>query len=184
MKMLKKFAPIKAILTLVSQPKKYSIRGLAKTAGIGVGTAKSCLDWLKAKEIVNLEIIGKTHQYSLNLNNFMTRYMKILISLNELAEAGIAKELAEKWPSILSIVLYGSVANGKDDQKSDVDLLIISRKEMILKPLNAERKISREVTFMAYTLAEWRKKAKEDKVFYERVIVEGIPLYGEMPIVS
>jgi hypothetical protein len=44
--------------------------------------------------------------------------------------------------------------------------------------------LKKEVTFLVYTVDEWRKKAKSDKVFYDRLILDGIALYGEMPVVA
>ncbi len=181
--MLEKFAPIKALLTLIKAQKEYSMRELARNAKIGVGTAKQCLDWLLNKRIIKRKIIGKTHQYSLDLNNVVTRYIKILISLDAIQESGIIEEIKNKLP-VTSIVLYGSIARGDDELKSDVDLLLISRKDIKIKPLRAEKNLGKEVTIICYTLAEWRRKAKEDKPFYDRIITEGIPLYGELPVVS
>ncbi|MDI6738483.1 MAG: nucleotidyltransferase domain-containing protein [Nanoarchaeota archaeon] len=180
MNMLEKFAPIKAFLALAEAGEECSVRGLAKKAGIGVGTAKHCLDWMLSKRLVKRKIIGKTHQYILNLENVMTRYAKILNSLNAIQESGLVDELA-KLP-VLSLVLYGSTARGDDSPKSDMDFLIISRKDMKMPAPKA--KLEREATFVCRTLAEWRKTAKEDKPFYERIITEGITLYGDLPIVS
>lgn len=180
--MLEKFALVKALLALVEAEKEYSMRELAKKARIGIGTAKQYLDWLLSKQIVKRKIIGKTHQYSLNLDNFVTRYIKILISLSEIKEAGIVEEIKNKLP-VISIILYGSVAKGEDEPKSDIDLLVISRKNVRIKPLRSEKNLKKEVTIICYTMAEWRRKAKEDKPFYDKIITEGIPLYGELPIV-
>ena len=80
--------------------------------------------------------------------------------------------------------MYGSSARGEDTKKSDIDTLIISRKPIKLKPFKSEKKIGRELTFVAYTLHEWRKKAYTDKPFYDRVIIDGIVLYGEKPVVK
>lgn len=180
-KMLKKFAPIKAFLALNNAAKEYSVRDLAKAAGIGIGTSKQCLDWLLAKEIVKRKVIGKTYQHSLNVDNILTRYAKILVSLNDIQESGIIKELLD-FP-IISVVLYGSVARGDDSPASDIDLLVIAGKEIKIKSMHFGKNLKREVTIICNTLPEWRRKAKEDKPFYDRVIIEGIPLYGELPVV-
>lgn len=148
--MLEKFAPIKAFLALAEAEEEYSVRGLAKKAGIGVGTAKNCLDWMFSKKLVRRKIIGKTHQYSLNLGNVMARYAKILNSLNAIQESGLVEELI-KLP-VLSILLYGSTARGDDSPKSDMDFLIISRKDIKMPALKA--KLKREVTFVCRTLPE------------------------------
>ena len=75
--MIEKYALFKVIKRLVENPKEYSIRGLAKEANIGLGIAKSSLDYLYANKLLNKKIIGKTHQYSLN-KYFLTKYIKLL----------------------------------------------------------------------------------------------------------
>ena len=182
--MLEKFTLTKVIAILVKKPKKYSIRELAKTASIGVASSKRCLDWLFSKNIVNLEKVGKVHQYSLNLENFLTRYIKITFSLAEISDSKIINELLKKHPSIISVVLYGSAARGEDNPESDIDLLVISNKKLKIEPLNAEDKIEKEVTIINYALLEWREKAKVDKPFYDRIITDGIALYGEIPLIT
>ncbi len=179
--MIKKYALFKVIDVLVRNSKELSLRDIAKKAEIGVATSKMCLDYLKEKEIAKMRIIGKTHLYSLDLDNFVSRHIKILSSLSLIKNSGLIEELLKNQKSITSIMLYGSTARGEDDQKSDIDILIISRKPIKLKPLKSE--IDKEVTFVVYTLPEWRKKAVSDKPFYDSIIIDGILLFGEKPIV-
>src|SRR3989344_2297803 len=115
--MIEKYALIKAIKTLISAPKNYSVRELAKKANIGVTTAKYCLDYLYSKKIIKREVIGKTYQCSLN-DNFLTKHIKILFSLTQISGSGLIEELLNSYSEIISIVLYGSVARGEYDPKS------------------------------------------------------------------
>ncbi|MDI6720848.1 MAG: nucleotidyltransferase domain-containing protein [Candidatus Aenigmarchaeota archaeon] len=179
--MIEKYALFRAIDGLRDQ-NEYSIRGLAKKTGIGIATAKVCLDYLFSKDMVKRKIVGKSHIYSFDTANYLTRYTKILFSLIEINDSSIVKEIVARYP-VNSIVLYGSAARGEDDTKSDIDILVISRKKISM-PLKSEKNLKREVTLLIYTLPEWRRKSKEDKVFYDRIIIDGIPLYGDIPIVS
>ena len=177
--MIEKYTLFKIVSRL--RDGEYSVRGLSDRAGIGVATSKSYLDYLLLKGVVKRKIVGRSHLYSFDTSSFLARSLKTLVSLYELNEAGIVKELVTKYP-INSVILYGSAARGEDDSKSDIDILIISRREIKVS-LKSERKLNREPSFIVYTLPEWKKKAREDKVFYDRVIVDGIPLYGEIPVV-
>jgi len=177
--MIEKYTLFKIVSNL--KDGEYSVRGLAEKAGIGVATSKAYLDYLFLKGIVKRKIVGRSHLYSLDTSSFLAKSIKILISLYELNESCIVKELISKYP-INSIILYGSVARGEDDSKSDIDILIISHRKIKIS-LKSERKLSRELSLIVYTLPEWKKKAREDKVFYDRAIVDGIPLYGEIPVV-
>jgi predicted nucleotidyltransferase len=181
--MIEKYALFKALTALIQHPKENSVRFLAKNANIGTATSKRCLDWLFEKELVKRKIIGRNHLYSLNLENILTRHIKILFSLNQIKEAGIVEEVLSRYPAVISIVLYGSAARGEDDPFSDIDILLISRKKIKISSLKAETKLKRETSFLAYTFQEWKEKAKKDKPFYDRVVIEGISLYGEKPVV-
>jgi predicted nucleotidyltransferase len=181
--MLKKYALFRVADILINTAKELSLREIAKKADVGAATSKACLDYLKKKDIVKRKIIGKSHLYSLNLDNFVVKHMKILNSLSIIKDSGLVKELLENYKTISSIALYGSLARGEDTEKSDIDILIISRKPIKLNPLKSEKKINKEIVFIIYTLPEWRKKAETDKPFYDRVIMDGIVLYGEKPVV-
>ncbi len=181
MDMFKDYALIKALGML--RFKELSIRELAKEADISPSTAKNCLDYLSGKRLVKKKILGRSHYYKLDMENFLARHLKILFSLNELNDSAIVKELLSKYDGIHSIVLYGSVARGEDDDKSDIDILVISRKEVKIKGLESEKKLKRELAIILYSMSQWKTKAKEDKIFYDRVIIDSIPLYGQIPMV-
>lgn len=182
--MLEKFALYRILNVLIESPQSSSLRELAKKADTSVSRAKYCIDWLEEKNVVKKNEIGRNHQYSLNMDNLVSRQMKILFSVSEIQESGIIDELVKNFPEIISIVLYGSTARGENDGKSDIDLLIVSTREIKLKPLKSEEKFKKEVTLTKYTNSEWREKSKKDKVFYDRVIIEGIALYGEKPVMA
>ncbi|MFH1182100.1 MAG: nucleotidyltransferase domain-containing protein [Candidatus Woesearchaeota archaeon] len=181
--MIRKYALFRVFEGLRNSGQKESVRSLARKANVGVATAKRCFDYLLEKGLVKREILGRLYQYKLNEESLLMRQLKIAMSIAELEEAGLVKELLATHPEITSIVLFGSAANGSDMPKSDIDILIISRKELKMKPLHAERALKKEVAIVKYLYSEWRKKAENDKAFYDRIIVEGIPLYGEMPVV-
>lgn len=76
----------------------------------------------------------------------------------------------------------GATARGEDDMKSDLDLPIISKKKNI-DLSRFEAKLKREINYIIYTPAQWNEKAKKDKPFYDRIIVDGIVLFGEFPVI-
>lgn len=183
MRVLKRYALLRVLHTIIKRPDVYSVRQLARIAGISPNTARLQLDALLAMKILKRDVIGKTYQYSLVTDYFLTKAIKIALSLAEISASGLVEELLERYPSIVSITLYGSVALGVDDPRSDIDILLISRKPIRLVPLKAEHKLDREVAFTVYTPQLWRRKAREDKVFYDRAILDSITLYGPKPVI-
>lgn len=90
------------------------------------------------------------------------------------------KELVEKNPEIKSLALYGSHASGKYNEKSDVELLIISQGEEIdLSPLkNLEKETKKKVKACVYSSEEWRNLVKKNDSFALSVLRNHILIYG------
>lgn len=180
--MLEKFALLKVIRFILSNPlTKYSITQVAKETKIAISAAKYCLDELFKAHLVTLDKVGKTHQYQANLDNPISKQWKILFSLQDISKGKIAEHILKNVKNISSIVLYGSVAQGIDDPKSDVDILVIAdtdKTNVSIPNLNGK-----EVFVHIYSPVSWRKKAVSDKIFYEQVILYSVPLYGTKPVV-
>ncbi|MBU0532569.1 nucleotidyltransferase domain-containing protein [Candidatus Micrarchaeota archaeon] len=182
--MLNKYAIIRVIEHVLCNPtKRFSIRELARITGLSVNASRYALEFMYKKDLVKLEKIGRTYQYQANLDNYIARQWKILFSLEEIEN--VVKMILETERSILNIILYGSVAIGKDDKNSDIDILVIADTDMKGKKVIAvaAHGTKREVNISIYSPQEWRVKASEDKIFYEHVIVDSIALYGEKPVV-
>lgn len=181
--MMEKYALIKAIQAVLADPSKsFSVRGLARESSISPGASRVSLDYMNEKGIVLLKIVGKTYQYKANLDSALCRQWKILFNLDKITESKIVEECLKKIPQINSILLYGSYAKGTNDKKSDIDLLMIAGK----KPktdLGFLNKLGREVNISIVSLSDWKKKALQDKVFYENVVFDSIILFGERPVV-
>ena len=181
--MLEKYALFR-VLRALRWLDELSVRGCAERAGVAASAAKTHLDWLYSMHVVKRRVVGRSHLCSIDVSSPLARHYKLLFSLYELSAAKLVEELTARWPEISSIVLYGSVARGDDDAKSDIDILVISRKKIRMADLKSERALKRELTILSYTPQEWREKARRDKVFYDRVIVDSIVLYGEIPVVN
>lgn len=180
--MIRKYALFKVFESLRNSIGKESVRSLAKKAKVSVSTSKRCFDYLLEKDIVRRDVIGKLYQFKLNEENILTRQFKIAFSIAEINDSGLVEELIT-IPQITSITLFGSIALGTDTPNSDIDILIITNKDVKLKPLEAEKKLKKELSIIKYSHSEWRKKAETEKVFYEKIIIDGIPLYGELPVI-
>lgn len=181
--MLEQYVIVKAIQEVTSKPNKsFSVRGLASGIGISVGASRIALECMKEKGIVTLGVIGKTYQYRANLESPLCRQWKILFNLDSLTDSKLIEQLVEKVPAIQSVLLYGSFAKGTNDEKSDIDLLVVTHKTSKI-PAEIANKLSKEANLTILSFGDWKKKAVQDKVFYENVIFDSIVLYGERPVV-
>jgi len=180
--MINKYALIKVVKGVIRENNEFSLRDAAKRLKISPSTSKSALDFLLSEKILEKREIGKNYLFKVK-NTYITRQIRALYTLAELNSANFIEETIAKCPDVLSIALYGSAAKGEDDNKSDIDILIISRKKLKIPELNSIKKISRELTIVSYTYKEWKEKSENDRVFYSNVILNCIPLYGEKPVV-
>lgn len=182
--MIKKYALIKLIEVLISETNETTMIELAKRAKISIPMTKFILDYLNKEDlIIKKKINEKTSLFALK-DNFVNRQIKVLKILLDIHKSNLVNEIIDLYKSDLFLVcLYGSCASGSYDEKSDIDLLIITRKNREHKILKSTNKLNKELNVLIYTLNEWKDKSKEDNVFYERVISNNIPLYGEKPII-
>jgi predicted nucleotidyltransferase len=181
--MLEKYATIKAIQKVASQPNRaFSVRGLAAAAAISPGASRIALEYMKKKGIVSLTTIGRSHQFKANLESPLCRQWKILFNLDLLEDSKIVSALRQRIPSTVSILLFGSFAKGTNDEKSDIDILVVSQKPANID-LGFASKAFREANISIMPMRDWKKKAAVDKVFYENVVFDSIMLFGERPVV-
>ncbi|MCK4882057.1 MAG: nucleotidyltransferase domain-containing protein [Candidatus Omnitrophica bacterium] len=114
---------------------KTTGREIAKLAGFSVPSTHESLKSLYARNILNREIIGKQHIYSLNEkdrivqkiirpmfeaeNNYKQEIHDLL--LEEIKKAGIKS-------AVVSLILYGSVEKKTAQKESDVDVAVVTAK--------------------------------------------------------
>ncbi len=182
--MIRKYALFRVFECLRNSGEGESILSTAKKAGVGVATAKRVLDYLVRRGLVRREILGRLYLHRLDRENVLTRQLKRAFSVAEVMESGLVEELLTVYPHITSVVLFGSAATGMDTSESDIDVLIISRKTLQIGPLQAEKRIARELSLLSCSYSEWKGKAEKERAFYESVILDGLPLYGELPVVK
>lgn len=181
--MLQKFALFRILHSFLESDEEESIRSAAKKAKVSASSAKACVDFLLENKILKKTEKGNRFALTVDNGNVLTNHLKICFILMQIQKSGIIAELTAKFPEISSIVLYGSCAAGKNNSKSDIDLLIVTRKPIKISDIKSEKSIKNEVSIMKYTYSEWKKKATIDKPFYDNVIIGGISLYGDLPVV-
>lgn len=159
------------------------LRELAKKLKLSPFSIKKYVDLFIEEDLVIEEKRANLRYFKANINNFVFKYIKITTNLYTIQKAGLLEFLREKITNLSSITLFGSIARGEDDGKSDIDLIVIG-KTKYLNLSEIEGKLGRDIRPHIYSWGEWNKKSKQDSPFYFEVITHGIPLYGELPIVK
>jgi len=156
---------------------KIHIKGLAKNLKISPRTAQFYLQLYEKSKILKKEKVGNIILYNLNENPLVFEFKKIYSLINFMP---CIENFAEKNPEINIIALYGSHAIGKDDNKSDIDLLIISQtKKLNLEPMKElEKKSMKEVKIQIFSIGEWRNLVNKNDSFALSVLRNHIILHG------
>jgi predicted nucleotidyltransferase len=161
--------------------REFHLREIAKLASTSSSTAKRYLDYYSRNGFLSKRREANLVLLKANLENLSFRYMKLANFMTKLKP--LACFLARILPGC-SIVLYGSCARGEDDPQSDVDLLIVCRKTERFDLDRFEKSLGRRITILTYTQIEWEEKARKDRPFYERVLIDGVVLQGNLPAVK
>jgi len=159
------------------------LRGLSRKTKVSIYSTKKVIDHLIDQKIIIEKRQGNQRIIKPNIENQFFKQLKIAFSVKNLQDSNILNYLEEKIPAISSITLYGSTAQGIDDKKSDIDLLIIGQKTKV-DILKYEKKINKEINLLILKWSEWRKHANQDKPFYREIVKDGITLMGDIPVIE
>ncbi|MHB1868157.1 MAG: nucleotidyltransferase domain-containing protein [Nitrososphaerales archaeon] len=123
-------ASLRVLKTLLRyRGKIFTIRELARTAGISHPETSKVVRELEKRGIVNLQPVGRAHQVSLNEKSYI---LKSVVEPVFRAEKSTVSSLIStikpyfKDKRISSVAIFGSVARGLEKDTSDIDLLVIA----------------------------------------------------------
>lgn len=162
---------------------RYYLREMSRILGISPMTVKRALDLFVQERLLVREEFKNQILYKANMSSAAFKHLKTAYNLAWLEEKNIVDFLKEELPGLSSLVLYGSYAKGENDEKSDVDLLVISISPK-KRTFRLMELIEKETSLLIFTPSEWVEQAKENRAFYIDVIIEGIVLYGTRPVVE
>ncbi len=168
---------------LINPYKEVYIRELAKKLKISPFATKKYADILVKEGLIIDEKKANLRYLKANVTNLFYKYLKISYNLKQLIKSDLINFLKNNIVNVASIVLFGSLAKAEDTEESDIDILIIGKqKNLNLKDF--EDRLKKEITLHFFSWSEWNSKAKEDHPFYYEIINQGIPLYGELPLIK
>jgi predicted nucleotidyltransferase len=159
------------------------LRELSRRTETSIFSTKKNIDDLIKQKVLIEKRQGNQRHIKPNMENQFFIQLKISFSIKKIQDSQIIQYLEEKIPAISSITLYGSTAQGKDDEKSDIDLLIIGQKTKI-DISKYEKKIGKEINLLIMRWSEWRQHANQDKSFYREIVKDGIALLGDIPVIE
>jgi len=158
---------------------KIHLKELVRTLRVSPRTALIYLKIFRDDKILTEERVGNLTIFSLNNESPSVMSLKkahFLLTLNEL---GFPDAFLEKNPGVVSFALYGSYADGSNDEKSDIDFLVIKRGEADKSPFRrVEERTKRDVLVTCMSPAELRRRAEERDPFYLNLIKNHVLISG------
>ncbi len=160
---------------------KYYIKELARELKVSPGSVSTTVRMLETDKILERDEIGQTHLYKLNQEHPAATSLKKSYTLIRILEADFINRFLITDENIISLALYGSYAKGDYDEKSDLDVLIItSSKKDIFNVIGMELRDELEITLSMsiFRLSQWRQLSKKNDAFYRRIVENHVLLYG------
>jgi len=142
---------------------------------IGRGTVQRELKNLTDAGIIIREVQGRQVYYRANDHCPIFDELKSIVRKTFGVADVIRQSLATSADKIRVAFIFGSIAKGTDDRRSDIDLMVVGKISFgdvvsLLTP--AEQKLGREVNPVVYPIVEFKKKVKEDSHFVKTVLEE------------
>jgi predicted nucleotidyltransferase len=107
---------------------EHTGREIARAIGMGETPTHRALKELSDTLIVLYRVAGRAHYYRLNERHILVNRVLRPLFASEMAqrEAAVAELLADVDVPLDAALIYGSVARGEDDWRSDLDVLLVT----------------------------------------------------------
>jgi predicted nucleotidyltransferase len=120
--------------------KEFTIRELAKFLGISHMGIKKVLDELEKTNAITVRTLGRSYAFKLNVNSYAASIVERTFELERQALSELKDTIKRKMksPLVTSVALYGSVVEGRETPRSDIDLLIVTNHKEKAEDIVAE----------------------------------------------
>lgn len=166
-------AAVLSVLLARPESRLYQ-RQIAQLAGLRLLQAQRALRALADVGVLLAEREGNRIYYSPNPSCPILRDLAAII-LKTAGMADVVREALERVEGIRLAFIFGSMAKGTGDAKSDVDVLIVgdaSFADISEALLSAQERLGREITPSVYSTEEFQQRLKEKHHFLARVLSE------------
>ncbi|MCE3254336.1 MAG: hypothetical protein K0Q67_3356, partial [Cellvibrio sp.] len=114
-------------LLFVNAQRSFYTNEIVRFVGSGVGVVQRELEKLAESELITIQKIGNQKHYQANPDTpIFSELRSIMLKTVGLADI-LRLALLSYSDKIQAAFIYGSIADGRDTAKSDIDLFIISK---------------------------------------------------------
>jgi hypothetical protein len=177
------YGPLRVLHYFMEHPfKGFYLREVSRKTGLSVFAVKKYCDLLVSEGLLTESRQGNLRVFNANTENKLFRGVKSGLNAEKILKSGLVDFILENTPNTSSITLYGSMAEGLNDEKSDIDLLVIGSKKTQI-PEKYAKILGGDINVQTFNWGEWQNKSKKDRPFYNELTTKGISLYGQKPVI-
>lgn len=158
---------------------RFHLRGIAKAVGLSTTAIAAAIQQLQLAGVVVVEKTSLATNIQANRESEAYRVHKQIFNLYRLEQCGLIKKVRDACHAEV-IVLFGSFAHGEDEEKSDIDLLVLTplKQNDIGKVLaSCESPLKKQINVQMLTSLD--RSSPE----FKNAVANGIVLYGYMKVV-
>ncbi len=147
---------------------------IAKKTGLSIGGVNQSLHLLKKNNLLKSEKKGRMTFYQVDNSSAIIRQFKVfrtILLLNPLVKK--LQPYAEK------VVLFGSCAEGTNNEDSDIDLLVVSSQKANVTEIIDKFKNKNKLQLILKSPQEYVSLEKKEPVFFQE-IEKGTPLWQKV----
>jgi len=182
MKPLDKYMGWKVLIHFLNNPTgQFYIKQLSRLLGISPRSALEAVHGFEKEGLLKRRVVGQAHLFCLDNDKPVVKAMKRMDILIRIHEARLVEKLLEADDAMVSLILYGSYASGEYDERSDLDLLIISPSGRSPYSKHVREKwkdLNMQTNLEVFDLASWRRLGKAGDVFHSEIRRNHVVLYG------
>ncbi len=176
----RKFAGFRILEYFLLNPtREVHLKELARELEVSPATVKHYCDLFAKEGILIVKRIGNMRIFKLNNDYFAVKEIKRAYMILKLKEVGVESLCS----SCYSLAVYGSVASGEFNEKSDIDLLVISKESCIDYSVirKIEAALGKEIQLTVFQPHEWEimkrnKNPLVNEILRNHVLIKGVPL--------
>lgn len=191
--LLSQSSKVKITRLLLYEKSEQTGRGIAKAINMSASATYKALQEMKDERLISARRIGNAVLYKLKEDNYFVKNLLLPLFEKEKSVfkdmiALIKKTLLKKKEGIISVAIFGSVANMKETLESDIDLLIITINDKERKKIkssldelsiNMAKKYEVAVSPYVLTKEEMQTKYSKGKPIIRSIMNNNILIYGE-----
>jgi len=155
--------------------KTFHLRDLARQTKLSPAGALKSLRRLEERQLVIREKTIATDNFKANLESKEFRNLKWIYNVYSMKNSGLDDFLNEKYGFPEAIVLFGSYSKGEDLETSDIDLAIITKKEISLDLSKFEKVLERKISVHEISLEKISKEFLNN-------LINGVVIRGYLKI--